>query len=234
MTHMPDPSTARPTASDAGPSDQPGSAVAAASTRPPTIADPVLQAATDLRIPVPPGFRLLGVDDDGQYMAEVLGGPAVFTAAAAILDRLGGLPVDECLARMVTPAAESGPKPEWWPPEDSGDTEAILAYLAERENHPEWPRIYNGAADWVAVAAAAAAVGTTTVKVAAELIKDRRRTDLSRHVFDEAVRQGVTIDPAAVIQALNGAQPPAGPQSPPATEPAAPAPAQIERTNPPG
>jgi hypothetical protein len=165
----------------------------------------VARAAADLGVPVPRTFRLSGVGEDGGHLA-VLGGTARdFQHGIAIMARLDGKPVEECLAEMARPAPE-GPDPEWAPPTDWTDTEAMLAWLAERERHPEWPRVYNGVGDWAQLVAAFLG-GQIGIKAIAEAVtsihNERARAALVRYVVDRTVEQGGKIDPVALIRAIN-------------------------------
>jgi hypothetical protein len=163
----------------------------------------VAAAAAELGVSVPEDFRLLGRDADGRHIAACYGGPAVMRMAAAILYRLDGAPVAECLARMKDTAQEPGPEPAWAPPTDWTDTDALLAYLAELERHPEWPRFYNGGGDWIAMLGGIGAVAGA----AATVLNLRTRRAFAQYVIDQAVRQGATIDPVAVIRAFERSQP---------------------------
>lgn len=158
--------------------------------------DRVSQAAAELGISVPNGFRLLPVGEDGEHVAMFHGDASQTRASAAILGRLDGKSVSECLVTMTNAELVLEPKPEWWPPDDLTDPEALLAYLAKLDEHPEWPRIYNGPIDWVAVATVAAAgAGVATVAM---------RMATYVYIVEQAKKQGVTIDPVALIQAIEG------------------------------
>lgn len=100
----------------------------------------VRRAATELGVKVPQGFRLTGLGEDGRHSAGCAGGAADFRVAAAICRRLDGVPLADC---WTDPEPAGDEKPAWAPPDDWTDTEAVLAYLAERNKHPEWPQIYN-------------------------------------------------------------------------------------------
>jgi len=102
--------------------------------------DGVRRAAAELGVGVPRGFRLVGVSEDGRYISGCAGGADDLRAAIAICRRLEGVPVANC---WVDPDPPEDEKPAWAPPDDWTDTDAALAYLAEREQHPEWPRIHN-------------------------------------------------------------------------------------------
>lgn len=131
----------------------------------------------ELGIPVPRGFQLRGIDEEGKHVARVYGLPGDIRASAAILDRLDGRPISECLTRMERPELEPDPRPEWWPPDDWTDTEALLAYLAKLDEHPEWPRLYNGPAEWFDLAPYVVAGGTVVVR---EIIRQRGATKRAR------------------------------------------------------
>lgn len=113
-----------------------------------------------------------------------------------------GAPVAECLARMEG-IAEPGPEPAWAPPAGWTDTDALLAYLAELRRHPEWPRFYNGAGDWIAIVGGVGSVAGA----AAAVLNLRTRRAFAQYVVEQAVGQGATIDPVAVIRAFEGSQP---------------------------
>lgn len=168
----------------------------------------VAHAAAELGVAVPTAFRLVGVDEDGQYIAANSGSARDFRHGAAILARLGGRDIAECLAEMASPAG-SGPEPEWLPPTDWSDNDALLAYLAKREGHPEWPRFYNGAGDWGVLLGGG--VGIAAIAGAARMVLDQKiRSNLARYVVDQAIQQGVPIDPVEVIRAFNGSLPDLG------------------------
>ncbi len=167
----------------------------------------VARAAAELGIPVPRTFRLAGVGNDGGHLAELRGTAQEARHGSAILARLDGKPVNECLAEMHAAPAES-PDPEWAPPADWTNTEAMLGWLAERERHPEWPRIYNGVGDWAALVAAflGGQVGIKAIAEATASIRNERaRLAFARYVVDRAVEQGREIDAVALIRAVNSA-----------------------------
>ena len=83
----------------------------------------VARAAAELGVSVPPGFSLLGVDDEGKHVAINYGDSREIGHGGAILARLDGKPITECLADMNAPA-ESGLDPEWAPPTDWTDLAA--------------------------------------------------------------------------------------------------------------
>jgi len=160
------------------------------------------RAAGELGVPVPKGFQLLGVDDDGRYLARNDGTAEDHRRGGAILSRLGGMSVEEALAKMNRPY--DGPRPAWWGPEDLHDQDALLAYLAERDKHPEWPRPYNGPADWAMVLGGGAGIAAIATSIA-RMHGQQVRANLARFVVKTAVEQGVQIDPAELLRAINAA-----------------------------
>jgi hypothetical protein len=118
----------------------------------------VARASAELGVPVPKRFRLTGVGDDGSQRAHLGGTAQDIRYGVAILARLDGKPVHECLADMDAPP-KAGPGPEWAPPADWTDIDAMTAYLAEREQHPEWPQFDNSVADWAVLVSAFLAGG---------------------------------------------------------------------------
>lgn len=175
----------------------------------------VAHAAAELGVPVPSTFRLVGVDDGGNQLAYLTGTAQDARHAGAILARLNGKSVDQCLADMTAPAAESGPHPQWAPPDNWTDTEAMLAWLAEYEQHPEWPRFSNSVSDWAPLVAAFLSGSATVTAVTTAIISihnQRARMAFAKYVVEQAVAHGVEIDPVALISAANG-----GPAISPAT-----------------
>ena len=165
-------------------------------------ADRVARAAAELGIPVPDGFQLLGVGDDGRNIAMNSGTARDWRHASAILARLDGKPVDECLAEVV--ALAEGPAPEWEPPADWNDREAWIEYLAKRKEHPEWPHVYNGVgADLLTVLGGAGGIAALAAAAKSVLNLQGRRA-FAKFVVQKAVEQGVRIDPAEVIRAFEG------------------------------
>jgi hypothetical protein len=82
----------------------------------------------------------------------------------------------------------------------------MLAWLAERERHPEWPRVYNGVGDWAQLVAAflGGQIGIKAIAGAVTSIhNERARVAFARYVVDRAVEQGGEIDPVALIRAIN-------------------------------
>jgi hypothetical protein len=162
----------------------------------------VARAAEELGLKVPRHFKYLGIGPDGEPHAICDGDAADLRAVAAILLRLEGKPIEECLA---TPDDEVGPPPEWEPPADPQDAEAWLAYAEKRGRHPEWPRVYNGAGDW-AVGLISALLGTggltgvAWAAVSAYNVNQRRR--IAEYAIDAAERQGTRVNPEAVIRAF--------------------------------
>ncbi|MER7456304.1 hypothetical protein [Micromonospora sp. NPDC126480] len=163
----------------------------------------VSRAAAELGIPVPDGFQLLGAGKGGRPVALTSGTARDFRFASAILARLGGKPVDECLASMH--ALAEGPMPEWARPVDWNDRQAVEQYLDEREKHPEWPNVYNGGGgDLIAHLGTAGGIAALAAATASVLNLHGRRA-FAKFVVQKAVEQGVQIDPAEVIRAFEGA-----------------------------
>jgi hypothetical protein len=170
----------------------------------------VARAASELGVEIPRDFKYLGIGPDGKHHAACHGDAADFRATVAILRRLEGKPIAECPAQ---PEDDEGPRPEWWPPDDLHDTEAWLAYLEERERHPEWPQAYNGGGEW-AIALISAVLGTGGIagvawagvaaygeyqrRRLAEYTVDQRRR-LAEFAIEAAARTGAVIDAEAVI-----------------------------------
>lgn len=102
-----------------------------------TDSDNLSRAAAELGVEVPRYFWLIGVGEDGRHISRCAGSAADFRVAAAICRRLDGLPVADC---WTDPDPSERERPAWWPPSDLTDTETLAAYLAERDQHPEWPR----------------------------------------------------------------------------------------------
>ncbi len=100
-------------------------------------------------------------------------------------------------------STDEGPDPEWTPPADLTDTDAMLAYLSELERHPEWPLFYNGPSDWTAMLGSAAGIAAIA-QAAKSVLNLQTRRAFAKYVVDQAARQGVPIDPAAVIRAFDG------------------------------
>jgi hypothetical protein len=178
--------------------DEPGSLDASEAND----AERVANAAAELGVAVPRNFKYLGLGADGKHHAICHGDAADFRALVAILRRLEGDPIEECL---TTPEGESGPPPEWEPPADPHDTEAWLDYVEERRRHPEWPQAYNGGGEWtVALISALLGTGGLTgiawASVSAYTVQQRRR--IAEFAIEAAERQGVKIDPEAVIRAF--------------------------------
>jgi hypothetical protein len=174
----------------------------------------VTRAAAELGVPLPSSFRLAGVDEDDSQLAHLTGTAQDIRHGIAILARINGKPVDQCLADMTSPASKAGPRPPWAPPDDLTDNEALLAWLAERERHPEWPRVSNSV-DWAPLVTVflGGSVGITAITTAITSIHNQRnRTALVKYVLDKAAEQGVEIDPVALIRAANP-----GPVTGPAT-----------------
>jgi hypothetical protein len=173
----------------------------------PDTADPdregaqVARAAAELGIAVPSGFWLLGVGDDGRHTAAMNGQAADYRYGCAILARLDGKPVEECLAEMDD-RADGGPDPRRTPPTKLTGTDAI-ADSVELERHPAWPRIYNGPGDWTSVLESAAGIAAIA-QAAKSVLNLQTRRAFAKYVVDQAARQGVPIDPAAVIRAFEG------------------------------
>lgn len=189
--------------------------VATSSAQPDRDASRVAHAAAELGVPVPPTFRLVGVDDGGGQLAHLAGTAQDVRYSIAILARLNGKPIDQCLADMTAPPPEGRPRPPWAPPDDWTDTEAMLAWLAERERHPEWPQFSNSVSDWAPLVAAflggsASIKGITTAITSIHNHRDRMA--FARYVVDQAVAHGVEIDPVTLIRAANS-----GPATSPAT-----------------
>jgi hypothetical protein len=189
--------------------------VAASSAQPDRDASRVAHAAAELGVPVPPTFRLAGVDDGGGQLAHLAGTAQGFRHGIAILARLNGKPIDQCLAEMTAPPLEGGPRPPWAPPDDWTDTEAMLAWLAECERHPEWPQFYNSVTDWAPLVAAFLS-GSASIKAITTAITSihnhRNRMALAKYVIDTAAARGDAIDAVALIRAANS-----GPAASPAT-----------------
>ena len=188
--------------------------VATSSAAPDSNAARVTRAAAELGVPVPPTFRLAGADEGGGQLAHLAGTAQDIRRGIAILARINGKPVDQCLADMTSPASEGGPRPPWAPPDDLTDNEALLAWLAEREQHPEWPRFSNSVSDWAPLVTAflGGTVGIKAITTAITSIHNQRaRLAFARYVVAQANAQGVKIDPVALIRAAN---------SDPATNPA--------------
>lgn len=189
--------------------------VAASSAQPERDAGRVAHAAAELGVPVPPTFRLAGVDDGGGPLAHLSGTAQDFRHGIAILARLNGKPIDQCLADMTVPPPEDGLRSPWAPPDDWTDTEAMLAWLAECERHPEWPQFSNSVSDWAPLVAAflggSASIKAITAAVTS-IHNHRDRMAFAKYVVDQAVAGGVVIDPAALIRAANS-----GPATSPAT-----------------
>lgn len=170
----------------------------------------VARAAEELGREVPRRFKYLGIGPDGRPHAICEGDAADFRAMVAILRRLEGKPIEECLA---APEDEAGPPPEWEPPADPHDAEAWLAYAEERKRHPEWPQAYNGAGDWAiglisALLGTGGLTGVAWAAVSAYNVTQRRR--IAEYAIDAAERQGVRVNPEAVIRAFVEGPRPAG------------------------
>lgn len=189
--------------------------VVVSSAQPDRDAARVADAAAELGVPVPRTFRLAGVDDSGDQLAHLTGTAQDVRHGIAILARLNGKPVDQCLADMTAPPPEGGPNPPWAPPDDWTDTEAVLTWLAECERHPEWPQFYNSVGDWAPLVAEflGGSAGITAITRAITSIHNHRaRMAFARYVVEQAVARGVEIDPVALISAANS-----GPATSPAT-----------------
>lgn len=195
--------------------DDAAAQLAASSTQPDRDAARVAHAAAELGVPVPPAFRLDGVDDGGDQLAHLAGTAQDVRHGIAILARLNGKPVDQCLADMTAPPPEGEPRPPWAPPDDWNDTEAVLAWLAECERHPEWPQFYNSAGDWAPLVAkflGGSVSITALIRAITSIHNQRSRIGFAKYVIDRALERGVEIDPAALIRAANS-----GPATSPAT-----------------
>lgn len=138
----------------------------------------VRRAATELGVEVPRGFRLIGVGEDGRHNSGCAGTAADFRVAAAICRRLDGVSITDC---WTDPERAGDEKPAWAPPDDWNDTEAVLAYLTERDKHPEWPRIYNS---WGEVVGFLLGVGSNAtwdgLKTLAQRARAAASSELSR------------------------------------------------------
>lgn len=175
----------------------------------------VAHAAAELGVPVPPTFRLAGVDDSGEQLAHLAGTAQDARHGIAILARLNGKPVDQCLADMTAPPPEGEPPAPWAPPDDWTDTEAMLAWLAEHERHLEWPQFSNSVGDWATLVTAflgGSATITAITKAIVSIHNQRARMAFAKYVIDKALERGVEIDPVALISAANS-----GPAISPAT-----------------
>ncbi|MBB4738523.1 hypothetical protein BJY16_001982 [Actinoplanes octamycinicus] len=162
----------------------------------------VARAADELGLDVPRRFKYLGLGPDGKSHAICEGNAADLRATVAILRRLEGKPVEECLTE---PTDAAGPPVEWEPPADFHDAEAWLAYVEERRRHPEWPRVYNGAGDWAiglisALLGTGGLTGVAWAAVSAYNVNQRRR--IAEYAIDAAERQGARVNPEAVIRAF--------------------------------
>lgn len=167
----------------------------------------VARAAEEVGVEVPDGFFLTGVDENGNHTAFMPGNSTALRNSAAILHRLDGGSVDDVLARMLQePEAEPGPRPEWWPPDDWKDKEAMDAWLAERAKHPEWPDVYNGIGDWLPMLLNGAGV-TALAAAAASHMNLRARIGFAKWLIKKAEAQGLHPDPVAVLRAFERAAP---------------------------
>jgi hypothetical protein len=111
-----------------------------------TDSDTVSRAAAELGVEVPRGFQLVGFGEDRRHICRCAGSAADFRVAAAICRRLDEAPVADC---WIDSDRSGDERPAWLPPADWTDTEAVFAYLVERQQHPEWPRFSNSWADFL-------------------------------------------------------------------------------------
>lgn len=181
-------------------------------------ADRVGQAAADLGTPVPPGLQLVAAGEDGKHFARTAGSEADFRAVAAILSRLDGKPVSECMREFDWPGPDVGPRPAWWPPDDFFDNpDAQRAYLAEYAKHPEWPRFFNSAGTVMHELAQLAAplIGTGVTGAAGivfrEWLRQRGETDRTRIIQEHETARTVIRAAADVTGAVR----PVSPDEPP-------------------
>lgn len=166
----------------------------------------IIHAAAELGVPVPPTFRLVGVDDGGEQLALLAGTAQDFRHGTAILARLNGKPVDLCLADMTAPPPEGELPAPWAPPDNWTDSEAVLAWLAKHEQHPEWPQISNSVSDWATLVTAflsGSATITAITKAITSIHNQRARMAFAKYVVDKALERGVEIDPVALINAAD-------------------------------
>jgi hypothetical protein len=180
--------------------------IVTSSATPDSDAARVARASVELGVPVPPTFRLAGVDEGGSHLAHLTGTAQDIRYGSAILARLNRKPVDQGLADMTAPLPEGGPRPPWAPPDDWTDTEAMLEWSAERKRHPEWPQFSNSVSDWAPIVAAflGGSVGIKAITTAiTSTLNQRARLAFARYVVDQAVAQGIEIDPVALINAAN-------------------------------
>jgi hypothetical protein len=183
-------------------------------------ADRAARAAAELGLEVPDGFVLMGLDSTGKHTALNSGTADDIKIGIAILGRLDGASVEECLAGM-TAKSEAGPRPEWWPPDDWRDTEAMDAWLAERVRHPEWPNAYNGPGDWgllLAGIGSSLAGLASVIRALAPTMNLRERRLFAEFVVHKAAEQNVTLDPADIIRAFERTAPAIDAADPPSDE----------------
>ncbi|MBA3843189.1 MAG: hypothetical protein H0X39_11360 [Actinobacteria bacterium] len=165
----------------------------------------VARAATELGVDVPEGFFLAGVDENGQHTAFTPGTANDLRVSAAILKRLDGQSIAECLSLPE----ESGSKPKRMPPDDLNDAEEWQNWMAEHTHHPEWLRLYNGAEDWITILGSG--VGIASIAQAAKSVMNlRTRRNFAKWLVQEAHKRGVHVDPVAVIRAFDGGAPEPG------------------------
>jgi hypothetical protein len=157
------------------------------------------RAAAELGVEVPEGFFLAGVDENGRHTAFMPGTANDSRVSAAILNRLDGQSIAECLS----PTEEPGPEPKWMPPNDWNDSNEWQAWMAERTRHPDWPHVYNSAGDWVAVLGSG--IGIASIAQAAKSVMNlRTRRNFAKWLVEEAHKRGMDVDPVAVIRAFDG------------------------------
>lgn len=165
----------------------------------------VARAATELDVEVPAYFLLTGMGPDGKHTAFNSGTAADLRVGGAILMRLDGASVAECLAWMDEDDPDPGPRPEWMPPDDPNDAEAWDAWMNERARHPEWPDFYNGPGDWLPLLTSGA--GITAIASAASYLKQRDRIKMAKWLVTRAEERGLPVDPVAVIRAFERSAP---------------------------
>ena len=89
----------------------------------------VARAADELCIEVARGFKYLGIGPDGKPHAICEGDAADLRVTVAILRRLEGEPIEDCLADSED---EARTPPEWTPPVNPNDAQAWIAYAEEQ------------------------------------------------------------------------------------------------------
>jgi hypothetical protein len=178
-------------------------------------ADRVGQAAADIGISVPPGLLLVAVGEDGKHLARTAGSEAGFRAVAAILSRLDGKSVSECLRDLDGPGPDVGPKPAWWPPDDFFDNpETQRAYLAEYAKHPEWPRFFNsvGVVARELAQLAAPLIGTGAAGIVfREWLRQRGETHRTRIIQEHETARAMirtAADVTGAVRTVSPDQPP--------------------------